>query len=35
VTLFDFDEMLVSRYDLHVGMWPNLMKTPQVVYCPV
>jgi hypothetical protein len=27
VTLFDFDELLVSSYDLQVGLWPNLSKT--------
>jgi hypothetical protein len=29
VTLFDFDELLVCRYDLQVGLWPNLFKTQQ------
>jgi hypothetical protein len=28
VTLFDFVELLVSRYDLQVGLWPNLLKNP-------
>jgi hypothetical protein len=31
VTLFDFDELLVCRYDLQVGLWPNLFKTRQCI----
>jgi hypothetical protein len=31
VTLFDFDELLVCRYDLQVGLWPNLFKTHQYI----
>jgi hypothetical protein len=29
VILFDLLELVVCRYDLQVGMWPNLSKTYQ------
>jgi hypothetical protein len=35
VTLFDFDELFVCSYDLQIGMWPNLSKTNQILYCPM
>jgi hypothetical protein len=31
VTLFDLDELLVCRYVLQEGMWPNLFKTHQYI----
>jgi hypothetical protein len=34
VTLFDFDELLVCRYDPQLGMWPNLFKTHQLILVP-
>jgi hypothetical protein len=35
VILFDFDELFVCSYDPQIGMWPNLSKTNQVLYCPM
>jgi hypothetical protein len=35
VTLFDFDELLVCRYDPQVGLWPNLLRTHQLISCPM
>jgi hypothetical protein len=35
VTLIDFDELLVCRYDPQVGLWPNLFKTHQLLFCPM
>jgi hypothetical protein len=32
MTLSDYDELLVCRYDLQVGLWPNLFKTHQVFF---